>query len=542
MANVQRRSWRGAGRIGVGLALTLLLAAAGEAGAQARPDDTRVLDANLSTTSRYNQPRTGFLLNRINDAIVTGTAPGGMSFRGDVGYRSTFEFRGDIAGRQVYDFQRDSYSSNLAAQRYAPRHSGVLGSYQVPRPGGISNSPYALGSNVMTPLSGANLQQIARDRYGTGYADLEGEATLRQLRPPPTAVQPGEFSVVPSHLQRDLSLNARSVVVSADPLLDRVSLLNTLNRGIPDRASSARRRAVIDGVPVTGVPPERLGPASRGIESTFDGVPFMQGWSNRIAPASAAAASAGAPLIAGQDAYADYVARLAARGDTSALPPSGQPYGQQAITEMRDFARQWQGIAPPTTGGEAPALTATLAPIASLTDEQVASLSTPLPAIASLAGDNSSQFAEHVRRAEAALAEERYFDAESWFDVSLYYTPGHPLATAGRVHAQIGAGKYRSAALSLRLLFESHPELINSRYASTLLPSPQRLGAAIEELKEMRDQPGATIEADLLLAYLGHLTDQRELVQQSLDGLVRTQPDGPLTKVLRRVWLADEDP
>jgi hypothetical protein len=292
---------------------------------------------------------------------------------------------------------------------------------------------------------------------------------------------------------------------------------------------------------MTGVPPEGLDPASRGIEGTFDGVPFMQGWSNRIAPASAGAASAGAPLIAGQDAYADYVARLAARGDTSTLPPSGQPYGPQAISGMRDFAQQWQGIAPPAEGSEAPAPEAPIAPIASLTEEQVSSLKAPLPEIASLAGDNSSQFAEHVRRAEAALAEERYFDAESWFDVSLYYTPGHPLATAGRVHAQIGAGKYRSAALSLRRLFESHPELINSRYASNLLPTPQRLEAAIVELGEMRDQPGATIEADLLLAYLGHLTNQRELVQKSLDGLERTQPDGPLTKVLRTVWLADEE-
>lgn len=516
-------------------AMTVALAAGGTVLAQARPDDTRVLDANLSTTSRYNQPRTGFLLNRINDAIVTGTAPGGKSFRGDVGYRSTFEFRGSVSGRGLYDFQRDSYFSNLAAQRHAPRNAGVLGPYQIQRPGAAPTA--ALGRGLVTPLSGANLQQIARERYGTGLMDLEAETSLARIRPS-AATLPDQTLPIPSMLERDLRPAATPIVPSSDPLLDR-SLLYGSTRGqapgvlAPGPGGAAPR----------GTGPGGIALPAAGVESTFDGVSFMQGWSNRLAPISAAAPSAANPLLAGQDAYADYIARLSARGDASALPEPGQPYEPQILTEMRDFAKQWQGIeaggapAAPTGAAAAPAV-----PLAALTDEQIEQLRTSLPEIASLAGDNTSQFAEHVRRAEQALREGRFFEAESWFDVALYYSPGHPLASAGRVHSQIGAGKYRSAALGVRRLFEAHPELINSRYAAGLLPDAQRLRLAAEELAEMLDAAGGTIEAGLLLAYLGHLTQQRDLIERGLADLAREQAQGELAEVLRRVWLPSEEP
>lgn len=283
-------------------------------------------------------------------------------------------------------------------------------------------------------------------------------------------------------------------------------------------------------------------PLAPGVDSTFDNLPFLQGWSNRLAPSSAAAPSAAKPLLAGQDAYADYIARLAARGEAAAMPVPGQPYEPQILTEMRDFAKQWQGIeaggapAAPTGAAETPAV-----PLAALTDEQIEQLRTSLPEIASLAGDNTSQFAEHVRRAEQALREGRFFEAESWFDVALYYSPGHPLASAGRVHSQIGAGKYRSAALGVRRLFEAHPELINSRYAADLLPDAERLRLAAEELVEMLDAAGGTIEAGLLLAYLGHLTQQRDLIERGLSDMARGE-QGELAEVLRRVWLPSQEP
>lgn len=514
------------------------LLAAGRAVAQNPLGDGQVLDANLSTISRYNQPRRAFLLNRINDAIVTGTAPGGMSFRGNVGYRSAFEFRGDVAGRPVYDFQRDAYFSNVASQRSAPRAAGVLSLYQVPRSTAAGGSPYAAG-NVLTPLSGASLQQVARARYGTGLNELEGDFSLRQIRPQPLGTTPATTRAA-SPVERDLNLGASGMIPTADPLLDRSWLLGSMQSSQAGRTGGSARRGVQGSTPQAPGTTVPLDSQVRGIDGTFDGVSFMRGWTNRISPESAATARAASPLLAGQDAYADYVARFAARGEAASTPQPGQPYDAQAMSRLRDFAQTWQGVAPAAEASAPPDLPplSPLKPLATLTDKQIEQISVPLPEIVSLAGDNTSQFAEHVRRAEAALAEERFFDAESWFDVALYYTPDHPLATAGRVHAQIGAGKYRSAALGLRRLFESHPELINSRYSPGLLPPLPRLVTASEELTEMLDRPGETIEAGLLLAYIGHVTQREDLVAAGLDDLERKQPEDALANVLRRVWAA----
>ncbi len=501
--------------------------------------DGRVLDANLSTSSRYNQPRQGFLLNRINEAIVTGTAPGGMSFRGSLGYTSPFAFRGATAGQSQYGFERDSIYSNLAARRSAPADPGRLGSYQVPRAAaGNAASPYAVGANILTPMSGASLQQIARARYGTSLPDLDAGRGAQQFRPVrlPADSYPDATAGLAS--QGSLTLATLASITTIDPLLDRGSLLAA-------SATGALRRPDLAGAgvgPGTGQAPSANAATrnalARGIDRTFDGVAFREGWSNRIASASAASASAATPLLAGQDSYADYIARLTARNAAAALPQPGQPYDVDTVRTMQQFSSDWLGIEEGVNGLSTVSPDGPPSPIASLTDEKVAEISRPMPAIARLAGDNSSQFADHVRLAEIALSEGRYFDAESGFSVALYYTPDHPLAIAGLVHAQLGAGKFRSAALGLRRLFEAHPELINMRYESHLLPKADRLTAVAEELKAMFDQAGATVEAGLLLAYVGHLADQRDLIAQGLDELESTQPDDLLTNVLRRVWLA----
>ncbi|MGP1309523.1 MAG: hypothetical protein ACTS27_04920, partial [Phycisphaerales bacterium] len=53
---------------------------------------------------------------RFRNAIVTGNAPGGASFRGDAGYLASDDFRGDTGLNTLYDFQRDSLYSGLATR------------------------------------------------------------------------------------------------------------------------------------------------------------------------------------------------------------------------------------------------------------------------------------------------------------------------------------------------------------------------------------------------------------------------------------------
>lgn len=512
-----------------------MLCLAPMAAAQNALGDGRALDANLSTRGRYNQPKQGFLLNRINEAIVTGTAPGGKSFRGDVGYTSPFAFRGSTAGGRLYDFERDSFYSNIAPRRGAPHQPGMLGSYQIPDLRQRGDSPYAAGATVLTPMSGASLQQIARARYGTGLPDFEASASVQQFRPNRSAATESLDATTGSAVERQLSPLTLAAINSVDPLLNRTSLLaasasGALRPSTPWPAPDNERTATTPGVTRNAL--------ARGIDRTFDGVAFAEGWTNRIAAQSAASPSAAEPLLAGQDAYADYVARLTApRGQ---LPEPGQAYSAENISGMRDFSRDVLGISAPG-GVEAP-IQPPASPLESLDETRLNQLTQPLPPIKTLAGDNTSQFAERVRLGETALSEGRFFDAESWFDIALYYTPQHPLALAGRAHAQLGSGKYRSAALGLRRLFEAHPELINSRYESNLLPPPERLDAIAAELEQMIARPGAAIESGLLLAYVGHLTDRPELIEKGLTDLAARQEDDALGPVLRRIWLAEPKP
>ena len=533
----RNRSGNGAHRAmgGAAAIVMAILAAPTAARGQYALGDGRALDANLSTISRYNQTKQGFLLNRINEAIVTGTAPGGRSFRGNLGYTSTFAFRGATAGQSQYGFERDSIYSNLATRRAVPGDPGRFGSYQVPlASAGGATSPYAAGANVLTPMSGASLQQIARARYGTSLPDLDAGRGAQQFRPTRRLAAPSREAAAGLASQASPGPATIASITTIDPLLDRGSLLAASARGAltrPGRAESELGRGS-GAAPSAGAATRNA--LARGIDRTFDGVAFREGWSNRIAPPSAASASAATPLLAGQDSYADYIARFTAGNAAAPLPQPGQPYDEQTLNTMRQFSRDWLGIG----AAERDLPNPSTSPIVSLTDEKVAEISRPMPAIARLAGDNSSQFADHVRLAETALSEERYFDAESWFSVALYSTPDHPLAIAGLVNAQLGAGKFRSAAVSLRRLFEAHPEIINTRYERNLLPRPDRLAAAADELKAMFAQPGATVEAGLLLAYVGHLTDQPDLIVQGLDELDARQPDDALSGVLRRVWLA----
>ena len=77
--------------------------------------DGRALDANLQQgAGRQNAPgrNSNFAEEvRFRNAIVTGNAPGGMSFRGEAGYLSSDDFRAPLGSDNLFSFQRDSLYS-----------------------------------------------------------------------------------------------------------------------------------------------------------------------------------------------------------------------------------------------------------------------------------------------------------------------------------------------------------------------------------------------------------------------------------------------
>ena len=146
------------------------------------------------------------------------------------------------------------------------------------------------------------------------------------------------------------------------------------------------------------------------------------------------------------------------------------------------------------------------------------------------------RFNDLIVAAEQRLGSGDYFWAERRFNRALRFIPGHPLATAGMGHAQIGASLYLSAALTLQSLLAFQPEMIDVQYGAGLLPSQKDLDRAVSILT-------ARIQGDVdldrygfLLAYIGHQLDRQDLVQAGLDAMRRGGADRSFTQLLAEIW------
>jgi len=149
-------------------------------------------------------------------------------------------------------------------------------------------------------------------------------------------------------------------------------------------------------------------------------------------------------------------------------------------------------------------------------DDLLEQLRTSLPRVGSLAGDAEDQSNQLMKMAEERLADEKYFDAEALYRQARNANPDNPMAQVGLIHAQMGAGLIRSASFNLHKLFEAHPELINVRYQGKVLPPKDRLQWLQGELQRMIDSERYGGEPGIVLAYLGHQTESRQLIRYGL--------------------------
>ena len=159
-----------------------------------------------------------------------------------------------------------------------------------------------------------------------------------------------------------------------------------------------------------------------------------------------------------------------------------------------------------------------------------------LPSLETLAGQQKTRINRLMREAETHLINGRHFDAEENYQLVLIGMPRHPMARVGVIHAQLGAGMIRSAAVNLRVLFEQHPEMIATRYKENLLPRPERLQWVRREIEKVVRR-SRQAETALLLAYLGYQTRQDDLAAYGLDLAQTRSPLDPLNILLRRIWL-----
>lgn len=533
----------------------------------------RSLDANLQVGSGgFNAPVANFYNElALRNAVVTGNVGGGKAFRGSVGYTAADDFRAATGSDDLFRFERESAYSGLATQNIrgitplqfqlaettAGQTHGLMGDVIVRR-----SSAGVTAAEVVLPGGGG---PVTIDAYGNlrGALRSTSEAVVRTAR----------FPRILGTMEDE---SGRSRVMASSALLG----VRPLD---PTNAAFVRfERPDLMGLP-SPIPSAEPG----GVPKPREGLPEP-----REAPPGAAT-PLGMP-VESKPVFDALRQDLVLRADTylsrrfgdpqpekDVVGPPAPPQVRQEPTEtlqqryermveeMRQSFRE-KYLKPPA--GEVPAeppgrVEPTLpgldrpSPPKGDGKEEVRALSPEelIDRARGLLPDGevrlkgfleqhgaSDLYSWHMEKGQESLAAERWFDAEERFTAALRARPGDPMAAAGRVHAQIGAGMLLSASVNLRNTFTAYPELIPATYPAELFPRGARL-EGIRALLMVRIEEGKSFahEAALLLAYVGWQSGNRQDIEAGFASLDRLNQQAgaasdPLELVLRTVWLGDK--
>lgn len=500
-------------------------ALAGEALGQLQAQDGRALDRNNQVGAMgYNTRVRDFGQElRFRNAIVTGNAADGLSFRGDVGYTAPGEFFGRLGSNEFFSYRRDSAYSGLAGM-------GIRGTdalqYQFAMTTGNRPPPDVTGSLLVNRSGGAASSRTpvltekpvgAPNAAGT-LTDVRG-LTLWALRSPAAYVA-----------NKGLSATLVGTVEGQSQLM-----------GVT--ASALRGVSVEPLQGVTGWAPEGMAPkpVEKPVVSADSGKVELTATPQELAP------------------YEQLLADLAKVGrpevEVSQNPtdPKGQgtPEWAKRIDDLRRHLEQAgrEAKAPPEEKlrDERPADSAAsdVPEFDASTLDLIKWVSKARPSLQRLAPEGYDPYSVHMEAGQRLLASGQYFDAEERFTAALSMKNGDTMASAGRIHAQLGSGMYLSASINLRSLLVEHPELAAVRFGEGLLPSAQRIRQVMEYMENASGDPrGLTKDAGLVLAYLGWQLGDLGAVNRGLDQMEARAGEGEsadeqlrtLARLLRRVW------
>jgi len=563
--------------IGLGVVCGL----AGLAHGQGALGDGRALERDMTRYGPGGPPPLGRDIMqeiRFRNAIVTGNAPGGLSFRGDLGYTDPFEFRGDLGSDDLFEFRRDSMFSGLAgvgirgteALQYqfalttgSRVPSGLVGDLTYRRSGpGLGGMPGAPGMTGDGFLTRDRFSDPSDAAWGTSGRLLEMRSSASYsanigLRDALMGVYPGqngmELGVIASPLRGMRTLPLSGI----DPLTGAVLPTTTFGAdGLPttperDRpAAGARQPGSLD--PVQRDPAAQFDPAQFDPARAVPGIPGAEPGTGRL-----------------ETMHDQVMSRLRGswptqtdrdRDPRAATPPT--PTLEERLLELRSSLRRAElPPTPPSRPGveEDPEAAPVdpdeqVAPEDAELEDELARVLREMEAMDSLipTGDTSrDMYAEHMAAAGRLMAAGRFFDAEARYVTALAVRPEDASAMVGRVHAQLGAGLLDSAAVNLRALLARHPELAGVRYSGDARPGDGRMRQVITMLRQRADgASGVRTGPALLLAYAGHQIGDRVVVREGLALLERSERErgqegrDPMVRFVRSVWLgerSDED-
>lgn len=525
-------------------ALALLLAAGASAtaqpqnnrtsGAQRNPGDGRALDANLRVGSdgRNEQVRDLNALKRFNDAVIYGQASGGKSFRDTSGgVRDPFEFRSALGTNSQYRFERDTANQSLVASGL--RSSDAL-AYQM---------ALSSGEPVAPPISMALLPyRSERAASGTSLAAMRSltQFEWEQSRRPSVlgyaGSRTGQTRVLTASPLRGLAASY-AVDDAGDMLLSgiersptTIARVNDLRGATPgskpvSRATGTRVDAKVDTR--SSAYDEQMKRLREEGGYKDDGAPHGPGEAPGAPDATPGAGTPAKPQW--ERDLDDLRARLKARADEAAKA-AGAPAPEAADQQAKDKADRDARVERMIT---------TLKRLRG---------SEPVKDLAGDAQPEPSLYNDVIGLGQKLMADGQYFDAEAVFSRMLSAHPDDAMAASGRAHAQIGAGAFVSAASSLRLLFQRHPEVMPTRYTGAAMIPAKRVDEVVVTLTKAAADSDSPISGDagLILAYLGYQRDNTTWLKAGLDAAERENPAGSpnheVVKLIREVWTGAAQP
>lgn len=486
------------------------------------------LDANTAVGSGGRNPNSVGLDYRARNSLVTGNVVAGRGFRGTIGYTAPNDFRDELGSNDFFLFRAGSaysasaliatghtfeqlrYGQQLGLLEYRREGSGAtLGTIReervFPRRLLIENrirldryAAAATSSSLIEAGSQPEVVGMLADPEGRGLA--VSVSSLRGMQLEPVEIQYhtlGLTSFDMARIREDLLANR-----AVDPL---GSPFDTRFKDLPLGA------ARVESLVAEG----RVEPPAVQFLIEPDREPDYQliltRIANRYAQRENADVDVQLSLLDQLDEQFRKLREQLLEAEAAAAPDGGQtPEGDEAEDETSEL--NLRDLIPALRHGEH---------------------------LKQLASQDRTRFNELLVQAEQRLADGEYFWAERRFRRALRFVPGHPLATAGMAHAQIGAGLYLPAALTLRRLLTNHPEMIDVQYDQSLLPNRIRLKTVIDALQRRLPEQRDRASNAFLLAYIGHQLDDRSLVKASLTVMGEARGDDPLLGVLREVWLGE---
>lgn len=474
----------------------------------------------------------------LRNAIVTGNAPGGMSFRGSVGYVGEREFRGELGSDDLFSFRRDSLYSGISGL-------GIRGTDSL-------QYQFAMTTGSQPPSSIAGSLAISRDAF---------MPTVSQTGVQSNAIAPSEGPIrrVDPAEQTDVTGSGLWRLRSASGYLTDKSLASSYVGTISGDQGIAYdvTASPLEGLRIFDPTTVSTGSAALRPQSTSSATDHLI---QRLGPTTSATID-----TTGMTGHEKILSRLRdAYGLTGAADPDKPSLVEQILDQNQKIRAYIEGIGTNAPLDSLPEAQATPKPDTEETERELTPRERLLRDFEELSIDpavieamrkstalvdelvaqtspiDRNYYAIHLNQGHKSMLDGNYFDAEARFAMALSIKPGDPTASIARVHAQIGAGLTMSAATNLRETFTVNPTMITARYTPGLLPPETRLRDMAPRLQSLAAGAGLRArQSALVLAYIGYHLREPGLIKEGLDRL-ELETEDRLAALLRLVWLDDQ--